>query len=570
MVTQNCVDNATGFVSGGSANNILYQTAANTTGFVSSANSSVLLSDSNYLPTLQSTAYPQMFSVDGTTLTCNNNIFSAVGSAIAITQAYYTSSFVSGGTTYLTQTMNTTSPNISTYSWTGTGWSSATTTSTSGSNAQGNVVFTISGTLYLTVAFQGSNIIGTYTWSGSAWGSESTVSTGSTPRRLSYIEISGTPTLLVTLATGMQTYQWVAGAWSHITGADVSLGTGNRFALMYQIAGTTYAVLCQSAGTQFTYYSWTGSVWSSINSVSTGASSAPWGATVYQLNGTYYLTIGAPGIHQFITYSWNGSAWGSAAPITVPSTNPVCDIQTYFNLQGNDYLVTGTNTAGGGFYIYKWNGSAWTSYANHALANVINSYFLTIGGVGYIILNQSNSNLMSTYEFSFGNLTCVYAPDIYGGAKGSLPYQTAANTTAFAPAVNNSILIGNSSGVPTFSTTMPQGVGFSYLISAPSASSTVTSGFVTSLTAGTAVQNTSSYDIICNITVTVSLSTTATIVCGVGSTSTPTTDTVVPSFTVAASTAYTFSVAVPKNYYLLVDTTGTITVSSITVQSSGL
>jgi hypothetical protein len=52
---------------------------------------------------------------------------------------------------------------------------------------------------------------------------------------------------------------------------------------------------------------------------------------------------------------------------------------------------------------------------------------------------------------------------------------------------------------------------------------------------------------------------------GVGSTTTPTTDTVVASFSVAETVS--FCAIVPNNYYLLVDTTGTIVVGSITTQS---
>ena len=109
-----------------------------------------------------------------------------------------------------------------------------------------------------------------------------------------------------------------------------------------------------------------------------------------------------------------------------------------------------------------------------------------------------------------------------------------------------------------------------YLASAPPSSATATTAWVTSLTAGTAQQNTSGYDILVTVCVTVTAATTATLVMGVGSTSTPTKQTVVPSFTVASSTQYTWNAYVPNNYYLLVDTTGTITISSITTMAMGI
>ncbi len=55
---------------------------------------------------------------------------------------------------------------------------------------------------------------------------------------------------------------------------------------------------------------------------------------------------------------------------------------------------------------------------------------------------------------------------------------------------------------------------------------------------------------------------------GVGSTNTPTTDTVVSSFSVAETLG--FSAIVPHNYYLLVDTTGTIVVGSISTQACAM
>lgn len=104
------------------------------------------------------------------------------------------------------------------------------------------------------------------------------------------------------------------------------------------------------------------------------------------------------------------------------------------------------------------------------------------------------------------------------------------------------------------------------VVTKPVSSNTSTTAFGTSLTAGTSIQNTLGYDILVNIAVAVTSSTTATIVMGIGSTSTPTTNTVIPSFTVATFTNFSFSAIVPNSYYLLVNTTGTITIGSITTQ----
>ncbi len=103
--------------------------------------------------------------------------------------------------------------------------------------------------------------------------------------------------------------------------------------------------------------------------------------------------------------------------------------------------------------------------------------------------------------------------------------------------------------------------------SAPVNSSVATSAFVTSLTAGTSVKNNNAYNLLCNICVNITAATAATITLGVGSATGPTANTVVSTFTTAAVMVTNFSAIVPANYYLVVNTTGTITVGSISVQS---
>lgn len=105
---------------------------------------------------------------------------------------------------------------------------------------------------------------------------------------------------------------------------------------------------------------------------------------------------------------------------------------------------------------------------------------------------------------------------------------------------------------------------------APPSSHTVTTAFGDSLSVDSAAQNTLGYDIILNISVVVASATSATIVLGVGSSATPTTDTVVASFSTAAALTFSFVAYLPNNYYVLVNTTGTISVTSITVQAMGV
>lgn len=123
------------------------------------------------------------------------------------------------------------------------------------------------------------------------------------------------------------------------------------------------------------------------------------------------------------------------------------------------------------------------------------------------------------------------------------------------PSTNPVVTINASTGA------LSQAAG---IITAPTDSHTSSVAFGSSLTAGTAKQNTLGYDILVNVSVAFSLATAATVVLGVGPTSTPTTDAVTAS--ISAGTVVSFSAIIPNNYYILVNTTGTITVGSITTQ----
>ena len=150
-------------------------------------------------------------------------------------------------------------------------------------------------------------------------------------------------------------------------------------------------------------------------------------------------------------------------------------------------------------------------------------------------------------------------------------YSSSANIVAGLATANSSILVTSSGGIPSLSTTIPSGVALAgSLISAPASSATATTAWGTSLTDGTSVQNTSGYDLLINVTYTITAAITATILMGVGPATGPTQQTVVPSFTVAASTTFSFSAYVPNNYYFVTSTTGSPTESSITTMAMAI
>jgi len=191
--------------------------------------------------------------------------------------------------------------------------------------------------------------------------------------------------------------------------------------------------------------------------------------------------------------------------------------------------------------------------------------------IKYVLPDSTTLYQNQTYNFnnnSTGNIT-IYLHD-------GITLLTTVPSGACVYIINDSNLTSN--GTWDYHWLMPSSTSFGnsglslqgYLTTSPPSSATATTAWVTSLTAGTAQQNTSGYDMLVTICVTVALSTTATLVMGVGATSTPTTQTVIPSFTVAAATQYTWSAYVPNNYYLLVNSTGTITISSITTMAMGI
>jgi len=142
--------------------------------------------------------------------------------------------------------------------------------------------------------------------------------------------------------------------------------------------------------------------------------------------------------------------------------------------------------------------------------------------------------------------------------------------------IASGILICSGTSVPAeWSTSLPsliqenitQTGTLSALLTAPTSSSTATSTFG-SLTVGVAKQNTLGTNIIVNICVEISSGSGGVIAVGIGPTNSPSTDPVTLPISVA-TTGY-FSFSVPDNYYILLTTSGTITLGSLVVQVTPL
>jgi len=154
----------------------------------------------------------------------------------------------------------------------------------------------------------------------------------------------------------------------------------------------------------------------------------------------------------------------------------------------------------------------------------------------------------------FSNATV--APTVDVGGLGATPI-TISNSAAMPP---NAILAGievvlmycrNTQGFPYWRLLNPNINGG--LVTQPPVSS------APSLVIGTAFQNTLGYDVMMTVYLSITAATTANILLGVGSTNTPTQQTVVASLTTAALMIVPIPIYIPSGYYARLSTSGTIT-----------
>jgi len=131
-------------------------------------------------------------------------------------------------------------------------------------------------------------------------------------------------------------------------------------------------------------------------------------------------------------------------------------------------------------------------------------------------------------------------------------------STAYICGIANGVL---SSGSPTPYLTLTDNSADQVVCPTPVSANTASTTFG-SLAVGTALQNTSLYPILVNVSLVVTAATGAVILVGVDNNATPTAQPVTATFSGVGT--YHFSFSVPSGYYAEVTTTGTITVGSIT------
>ena len=285
-----------------------------------------------------------------------------------------------------------------------------------------------------------------------------------------------------------------------------SSGTNSVVALISGMSATITCIL--TSGT-------TAASWSveSYNSLTLPLSPANGGTGVS--NGTNTLTITA-------NSSINQDVRTSASPVFAAVQTPFL-----IDSSSNNILALGS-VASAVNYLNISNsatGNAVTLLATGSDTNV----GINVVARGTGVIELANSGTSSQFSFVTGT---SYVHSTYF----SFPSTSATRTVTFPDASGTVQLTGASS-----------------IITAPAVSSSST------LALGTAYQNALGYDAVLTVYVSVTAATLGSLLLGVGSTNTPTQQTIVSSLTVGAVTIIAVPIYLPTGYYALLSTGGTIT-----------
>lgn len=209
------------------------------------------------------------------------------------------------------------------------------------------------------------------------------------------------------------------------------------------------------------------------------------------------------------------------------------------------------------------------SFLNGFIGNANGNSFLT-DNTGDLIptLSMQNTSFMADAAGGSGQIFQGISGITlqYAGSGSYSQNITVENFTAFCddPGINSQILEA-CSGLTINGTTITPIGSFSIINTNPSPSDLYTASIQASVGGlvfpmGTPIKNTTGVNLILIVGFVVTAATGATIVAGTGQSATPTTDTVVPSFSVPGM--FTLSIPWPSNHYMSINTTGTITTTN--------
>jgi hypothetical protein len=382
-----------------------------------------------------------------------------------------------------------------------------------------------------------------------------TVGTGS-------ITIAGNPgtSTLTTQLTGLTNHSLLVGAGTPTitslgaaTDGQLPIGsTGNNPVLSTLTAGTGISVTNAPGG--ITIAATGGSGITTIN----GDTGSVTGSTVtIYTNGNAGASVSFSGSGTHLTY--NNTDAQVNVYVGESAGQPLGGSENSgFGFGALQSIVGGTNNVSIGFdsLANNTNGNFNTAIGNVALTRAGGSYNIGIGHQGGSLYSAGdNDNIAIGNPGASGESNVIRI-----GTQGTGNNQ---QNVCYIAGVEGATY---SAGSPTPALTYVDTSDGQVVATQAVASSSATSTFG-SLVVGTARQNTSTHAIMVNVSMVITAATNATIVLGIGSTNTPTTNTVVTTFSTATTETFSFFGFVPAGYYMLVNTTGTITVGSITTQT---
>lgn len=185
--------------------------------------------------------------------------------------------------------------------------------------------------------------------------------------------------------------------------------------------------------------------------------------------------------------------------------------------------------------------------SNDQISSGNNNLFIQ-GGDNYLTSESNNINLVALGQTGESNTLRI-------GESGSGDFQV---NRCFIAGITG-VTTSNSQNV-TIDTTTGQ-LGASPNLTGTAVVTAPADSAASTLALGVAYQNTTGHDVLLHVYIAVSTATTASILSGVGSTNTPTQQTIVSGLSVAALSIIPVTVYLPNNYYALISTSGTITAS---------
>jgi hypothetical protein len=222
-----------------------------------------------------------------------------------------------------------------------------------------------------------------------------------------------------------------------------------------------------------------------------------------------------------------GLGFGSLNSVTTDFQNIGIGYNTLFNASGGD-----RNTAIGSYSLVELvNGTN----------NIAIGYY---SGLGYESNESGNILIGAPGNLGESNIT-------YIGFQNTGPTQQGCYIDGIT--VSDPIVNLTTPYLTYIDSSYGQLAASASLITAPSVSSS------SSLSVGTAYHNTSGHDVMVAVYLSVTAATTASIKLGVGTSSTPTQQTIISGLSTAALIIIPINIYIPHNYYALLSTTGTIT-----------